>query len=192
MSKVSEASKKNLVSNPIQKGEVRNPNGYPKGMKNARTIVREFMDKTIDTISGTPVTRFQYLLWSMYEVSVRLERQASLRFKFLEESRIAYEDALALYKLDKKEYEEREDHKELPESIEKEVAKLKREYKRDATDYERLLEQIQNSNTKLSEFLLKASGQYQEEIGINNAQPVTIEVSKQDIKEAARELEGEF
>ncbi len=178
MSKVSKENKKNSPLNPIKKGEVRNPNGYPKGMKNARTIVREFMDKQIDTISGTKVTRFQYLLWSMYEVSVRLEKQAQLRYNFLQESRAQLEEARQLF--------------EAGEVGESKVDKFERKVKKDSTDYEGLLEKIQNSNGKLSEFLLKASGQYQEKISVEKLKPVIIEVAPEDIKQATEELEGEF
>lgn len=170
--------RKFLEPTQIKKGEVRNPNGCPKGMKNARTIVREFMDKEIDSISGTKVTRFQYTLWSMYEITVRLEKQATVRENFMKDSQAEYLDAKALF--------------ERGEIQEKDFNKKVRAYKKDSTDYETLLVKIQDSNIKLSEFFLKASGQYKEEIGINSPEPVTIEVQPEDIKEAAKELEGEF
>lgn len=42
----------NLI--PAQKGEVRNPNGRPKGSRNRSTIARKWLDVTVDHIN--PVT----------------------------------------------------------------------------------------------------------------------------------------
>lgn len=41
---------------PAQKGDVRNPNGRPKGAKNRSTVLKEFLDLQMKTKHGKPVS----------------------------------------------------------------------------------------------------------------------------------------
>lgn len=171
-----------IADKMIVEGEVRNPNGYPKGMKNARTIVKEFMDKKIDTLEGTRVSRFQYLLWSMYEMNQRMMKDI-LKFR-VEDFKTAKKRLL-----DATEHPP-EDEKEK----EKLLARLERELRSRSKEYESSCIKVQDQQGKLSEFLLKASGQYLEkkEIETKTRQPLLITLDDEDMKEALEELKNEF
>jgi len=169
-------NEQNLVTIPPKKGEVRNPNGRPKGIKNTLTLIRDFMDGKIETLKGTKVSRFHYLLWSMYETAKRLQKQLDI-----------YEEELHEMKSWLVHIDPRTD--DLKERRLLRIAERKRQ------QYEDMLQKVQAAHIKLSEFFLKSSGQYLEKKEIENKGviPATIvTVTKEDLKEAVSEINNEL
>jgi len=168
-------NEKNLVTIPPKKGEVRNPNGKPKGTKNTLTLIRDFMDGKIETLKGTKVSRFHYLLWSMYETAKRLQKQLDLYEKELEES------AKWLIEID-------------PRTNDDNEKRILRIANKKRIQYEDMLQKVQAAHIKLSEFFLKSSGQYLEKKEIHNTGEVAtiVSVTKEDLKEAVSEINNEL
>jgi len=186
-SKIPEA----IVPTIIQPGEVRNPKGYPPGQKNARTIVKEFMNKEIETLQGTRVSRFQYLLWSMYEINFGLMKQIEYRKGnikkaeiYLKEAQENLDEFLASDKIEETNTFNRLDNK---------LIKRERELITRNKEYENLMMKVQESQGKLSEHLQKLSGQYLEKKQIEDIsrQPLHITCDKEDLDQALSEIDDE-
>lgn len=167
---------------PFQKGVATNPAGKPKGTKNARTIVREFMDRKIDSIDGTKVSRFQYLLWSMYEMSFRLHKQVEYRLTEIKQAEVylkVAKDAFLKFTIPIK-------NPSAFAAAGDKLAVRERELRSRNKDYEKLILQVQEADKNLSDFFQKASGQYLEkkEIENINTQPLHVTADEEDIQKA--------
>lgn len=171
---------KEFYQHVVPKGVSGNPDGKPKGTKNARTIVREFMDNKIETLKGTRISRFQYMLWSMYEINFRLMKQLELSKERLIQSQKYIETAEKLFSKG----EVSPSELKLAEAAERSRSR----------EYENLLFKVQESQGKLSEFFLKASGQYLEkkEIEERTKQPLLVTADKESLKEAIEEIHNEL
>lgn len=177
----------NLIPNPVKKGQVLNPNGKAKGTKNAMTIVREFMDKKIESLKGTKVSRFQCLLWHMYDIARQLQKQADRYQEEYERMRLDVESFSSIITSE----EELEEITEASKMLKKKKHKLNVLRNK----YEGMLEKVQNAHIRLSEFFIKSSGQLIEKKEIENkgAIPATIvSVSQEDLKEAVDEINNEL
>lgn len=169
-------NEQNLNTVPIQKGQVLNPNGRGKGTKNVMTLIKDFIDHKIESLEGTKISRFHYLLWSMYEIAKRLQKQLDLYEKEYEEAK--------LWALDID-----------PRTDDSEEKRILRQIERRRIDYEDMLQKVQSAHTRLSEFFLKSSGQYLEKKEVHNtgAIPTTIiSVNEEDLKAAVDEINNEL
>lgn len=176
-----------IKANVIKNGEVRNPNGRPVG-KNARTIVKEFMNKEIQTLEGTKVSRFQYLLWSMYETNFIIMKQLKFR---QEDFKTAQKEHFRLLENPIREGEDKDEGKykaycRLLKSAHEEVRKT-------SASLESLTLRVQEAQSKLSESLQKSSGQYltKMELETVSTQPLHVHADKEDLAEALGEIDEE-
>ena len=202
----------------IKKGEVRNPKGKGKGVKTARAIVKDFMDKGVDNLpTGKKVSRFQFLLWSMYEMNFRLVKQVDYRKKEITDAENRLKLANINLPLTQKEFDRCE---KLSETVNDKMTQKEREnissafYKAQArlnanqkeiqhqekqirkrnTEYEKLMVQVLEANGKTAEFLQKSSGQYIESKQVTQIsdQPIHISAGKKDLQIALDEINDEL
>lgn len=175
----------------IKEGTVLNPNGKPKGSRSARTIVREFMDHPCDKLpTGLRVTRFQYLLWSMYEMSYRLHKQVDYRKSEVKKAEAYLTEAKE--KLD--EFLAKDDINNEKEfnKLDKKLTLREREFRSRNREYEFLIGKVQEADARLSDFFQKASGQYIDTKEIINSQPVNVTADKKDLDDAIEVIADEL
>ena len=75
---VTEKQKANLMP-PPKKGEVRNPKGKPKGSRNFRTVIREFLDNVDVMIDGKKSDGYMALVATLYKKATTHEDVSAIK-----------------------------------------------------------------------------------------------------------------
>lgn len=201
----------------VKEGEVLNPTGRVKGTKNARTVVREFMDVQSEKLpDGYRVSRFQFLLWSVYERSLDSNKQVEYRKgevnQAVSELKVAtanlelwdaqYKETKEAYERNKhKESKIKNEFKEVFEDATIEynkatvrVEKLKQALRSRNRELEDIIRVNQDQNGKVFEAFQKASGQYLEkqEVKQISDQPLHITTNKADLQRAIEVINDEL
>lgn len=176
---------------PAVEGQVLNPKGYPPGQKNARTVVREFMDKPCDKLPvGSRVSRFQFLLWAVYESVFLFQKQVAFwKFQVIKEEKKLQEAEDRLEKFKKS--DNADDNKRLV-YLKLKVGARERELKTANKDFERVTRLFQEAAGKAAEHFQKASGQYITTQEVINNQPVIVTADKDDLAAAQKAIEDEL
>jgi len=170
---------------PVKEGQVLNPKGYPVGQRNARTIVREFMDKPCDKLpEGSRVSRFQFLLWAVYESVFIFSKQVLFWKGRFEEQKIKLQEA-------KDELENNTDEKK-DVRLKAAVNARTKDLERVGRDLERVTRLFQEASGKAAEHFQKASGQYSEIKELINNTPTIVTADSEDITKALEVIENEL